>query len=582
MDDERQMNSGSVLLESRALCDTVAPIDSKSRLAALENLEILDAPQERNFELLTELANSLLSTPVSLITLVAHDRQFFVSSSGLQEPWATRRETPLSHSFCQHVVTRNEPLVITDAREHPLVCENLAIRDLGVAAYLGVPLVHGEQVLGSFCVIDGKPREWTSEDLGLLGKLASLTASELSNRKAAARKQFELESRLRQSQKMEAIGQLATGIAHDFNNVLFGIKISADLLKRELVESSSIAHTEKIDEAVNVAKGIVKQLLTWSRPEQGDLARQISLTQVVDQTLPLLKTALSPSVDIVLDVSDDACVISGDRSQIQQVLVNLCTNADHASRGTGGQIVVSVKPISFSAEDQGAKDYDVEMGEYVELQVTDQGHGIPSELLSRIHDPYFTTKPIGEGTGLGLWTVFGIVNRHGAKLKVASEPDQGTTFAILFPRGDLACKEISSREDTNPSTPQNVNVAAKLVIVEDDWIIADGLKMLFEQVGHDVTCFTKSREAWEHIQSHSTEVDLVLTDRAMPDLSGDELVEKCKSMRPSLPIIVCSGFVEKLADGQKNSVGADAYCLKPFESDDLIEIVAELLRKRNE
>ena len=195
----------AVLLQSSALSDTFIPLDDELRLNALLGLEILDAPVQRNFQLLTELASQLLDAPVSLITLVTDDRQFFVSSNGLVQPWAEERQTPLSHSFCQHVVNRNEPLIVNDARKHPLVCDNLAIRDLGVASYFGVPLVHDGNVLGSFCVIDGSPREWTTHDLDSLTKLASLAVHEMANHKASQAKQSDLENRLRQSQKLSLI-----------------------------------------------------------------------------------------------------------------------------------------------------------------------------------------------------------------------------------------------------------------------------------------------------------------------------------------------------------------------------------------
>ncbi len=210
----------------------------------------------------------LLETPVSLITLVTDSRQFFVSSTGLPEPWASRRETPLSHSFCQHVVRRNQPLIVNDAKHHPLVYDNLAIDDLNVAAYLGVPLLKDNVVLGAFCVISDSPRNWTDADLAALTKLASSCSKELIQRKATMDSQMELENRLRQSQKMEAIGQLSAGVAHDFNNILWAIQIRSELLRHELIaRGNSLEHVEQIDSAVDAAKGVVEQLLICGRPE---------------------------------------------------------------------------------------------------------------------------------------------------------------------------------------------------------------------------------------------------------------------------------------------------------------------------
>ena len=180
---------------------TVVPLEGKGRLQALEDLDVLDTPLQRNFEMLVDLANKFLGTPVSLISLVTPERQFFLSASGLGEPWASCRETPLTHSFCQHVVKRNEPLVVIDAEIHELVKDNKAIDDLGVKAYLGLPTVMPDgNVIGSFCAIDDKPREWTHDDLETIEKLVELTVIELSNKKANRKRQEILENRLSQAQ----------------------------------------------------------------------------------------------------------------------------------------------------------------------------------------------------------------------------------------------------------------------------------------------------------------------------------------------------------------------------------------------
>ena len=565
----------AVLLQSSALSDTFIPLDDELRLNALLALEVLDAPVQRNFQMLTELANQLLEAPVSLITLVTDDRQFFVSSNGLGQPWAEERQTPLSHSFCQHVVNRNEPLIVNDARKHPLVCDNLAIRDLGVASYFGVPLVHDGIVLGSFCVIDDSPREWTKHNLDSLTKLASLAVHEMANHKASQAKQSELESRLRQSQKMEAIGQLTAGVAHDFNNVLYAIQIRSNLLRRVVKNSDTAArHLEEIEIAVDSARGIVGQLLRWSRP--GPRATTvISLASMIEKSLPLLQTTLSPSVNIQFNPTDDAARIEGDVSQIRQVLLNLCSNSNYSMRHSGGDIRILVSTRDL--DEDAACDLGVDPGAYVELEVSDEGIGIESELLERIHDPYFTTKPVGEGTGLGLWTVFGIVRRHNGQIRVASMPGKGATFRILFP----ACLQSSTSESQPVASGevQHQGQNAKVMIVDDDAQIANGLSALMSEEGYDTACFTSSPDALEYFLADPQAIDIVIADRAMPGMSGDELVSRIKSVRPSLPVIISSGYVDDTLENGPNERRPDAYCIKPHDFDDLCKIVENLLSR---
>jgi len=579
---DNHLDGDDVLAQSPVEQDSQERLGSPARLEALASLEILDAPAERVFQLLTDLASDILGAPVCLISVVTDDRQFFVSSNGLGEPWSSRRETPLTHSFCQHVVQRNEPLVINDAREHPLVRDNPAIKDLSILAYLGVPLIYEGATLGSFCIIDNRPREWTRAELALAQKLSAVTVSEFANRKSLLQNQTILENRLRQAHKMEAVGQLTAGVAHDFSNVLGAVQIYSDLIQVDCHDpTKTLTHLQQIQSTIDSAKGIVQQLLNWSRPDQTDQS-PACLARVVSDSIPLLNAFLSPQVRIVFEDDLDSGVILANTAQIQQILFNLCGNAEHAMRKVGGNVEIKVESSEF--DQQATLDSDIDPGRYVVLTVADNGYGIPADILHRIHDPYFTTKPVGEGTGLGLWTVFGIAQAHEAIVQVESVVDQGTTFRIFFPQtNDLAAMV---NDTVVPPTNEIVSDAAamfRVMIVDDDEVIANGMAQQLELSGYSVKAFIDPQEALSVFEKDPSAFDILVTDQIMPNLYGDELIREFKKLQPSIPTIVCSGYSPRLsgdpnANNPAKAHGADGHCKKPYRFKVLTDAIEALLR----
>ena len=580
MSVEKYLDGNEVLAESAREQEPKFQLGATDRLEALADLEILDAPTERSFELLAELACEILGTPVALVTLVTEERQFFVGSSGLGEPWSSSRETPLSHSFCQHVAIRNEPLVIKDAREHPLVCDNLAIKELNVIGYLGAPLVYEGISLGSFCAIDQKARDWTRGELDLLTRLAVMAASEFVKRKSTLEKQQHLENRLRQSHKMEAIGQLTAGVAHDFSNVLGAVQIYSDLIEVDCNEpAKTLTHLQQIQATIDSAKGVVQQLLNWSRPAQSDQV-PVCLADLVGDSVPLLNAFLSPQVRIVFEECSDSGVILANTAQIQQVLFNLCGNAEHAMRDVGGDVQIKVESLEL---DEEAAKGELVCGRYVVLTVSDKGYGIPSDILHRIHDPYFTTKPVGEGTGLGLWTVFGIAHTHNATVEVDSIVNEGSTFRIFFPESSAMLEQPIESIVADPSVKKpNADVSYRVMIVDDDEVIVSGMEQQLEFSGYSVRAFTDPREALRVFESEPTAFDILVTDQIMPNLYGDELIRAIKKIRPSIPTIVCSGYSPRLSgNSSANSLaeahGAEAHCKKPYRFKVLSDAIEGLL-----
>lgn len=548
----------------------VISLDGKRRLQALEDLEVLDVPSRRSFQMLVDLANKFLGTPVALISIVTLDRQFFLSSSGLGEPWASCRETPLSHSFCQHVVKRNEPLVVSDAANHELVKDNLAVSELGVQAYLGVPIVLPDgNVIGSFCAIDDSPRAWTQDDLETIKKLVELTVVELTVRKEALRRQKRLESRLIQTQKMQSLGQLVGGVAHDFNNVLGAIQVQAELLKAQLEDKEAVPISQ-IQQAVESAKLIVQQLLNWSRPSTNE-KYAASLGEVVAATLPLISTFATKFIEIEFEPTPCDDIVLMDKSKIGQILLNLCSNSAHAMRHNGGKISIEVDSVDVDSD--LAASLELEEGPHVVLKVSDEGCGIPKELHQRVHDPYFTTKPVGDGTGLGLWTVYGITREHLGQVHLESVENEGTTIEIYFPL-------------SNEEPPDDLNVpvdcqltatgAQRVLVVDDEPIILTGLVGLLEFSGYHAQGFTNGLEALRLFADDPEAFDVVITDQVMPHISGEELIREIKNLRKEIPIVMCSGYSEVIQKPDMLARHADAFLEKPYQFSQLSDVINNL------
>jgi signal transduction histidine kinase len=546
-------------------------LDSLSRLFAIDQLEILDAPIERSFKMLVELANRLLDTPVALISIVTDKRQFFVRSDGLGEPWASHRETPLSHSFCQHVVTEDAPLIVMDSREHPLVCGNLAITDLNVISYLGVPLrTDNDEVLGSFCVIDSVPRKWTAAEISTLNNFAQSTSTELNLRVDSNRRKSEFEKRLRYAQKLEAMGQFSAGVAHDFNNALGAIQIYCDLIRSEVADQPVVVdHLNNVARTIGSAAEVVQQLTRWSRlnPEQLEV---VLIEDTIEQLLPILQAAISGSVQVKFERADNKFCIKTSVGLIQQILMNLFLNADYALRGIDGEIKVCV--ADFQVDENDTEGLDLPPGQYVQLSVADNGAGIPAKLIDRIADPYFTTKPVGSGTGLGLWTAFGIVKEHGGHVKIVSEQGQGTVFRMYFPRvWQESTDDASSPEHTSPVA---VSRDVKILVVDDVEAIAEGMKRQLMGSGYRTECTTQPTKALDLIENDPQQFHLVIADQTMPGLAGTELLSKVKQINPEIRTILCSGNLKR--EGKSNEI--DHLCCKPYELSSLVRAIDRLFQ----
>ncbi len=327
-----------------------------------------------------------------------------------------------------------------------------------------------------------------------------------------------LEQQLIYSQKMESIGTLAGGVAHDFNNILSAIIGYSELAKAKLKEGPVVNDLEKVLVAGDRAKQLVKQILNISRKSQDALV-PVDVHVIILEALKLLRSSIPTTITIKQDIDQDSGLVLSDPTQIHQIIMNLCTNAYHAMRETGGTLAVTLRQVNIPKDESifnGARLYP---GQYVELIVSDTGHGIKKEYLSKIFDPYFTTKSKNEGTGLGLAVVHGIVKAFAGSISVYSEPEKGTTFHIYLPRVNAA-----GPADAKSVLPDYPKGDERALVVDDEELLSEMIKDILESLGYTVTATTNSKEAVQIFQQSPESFDFVITDMTMPELDGVELI----------------------------------------------------------
>ncbi|MCD6296031.1 MAG: PAS domain S-box protein [Deltaproteobacteria bacterium] len=386
-----------------------------------------------------------------------------------------------------------------------------------------------------------------------------------------------LENRLRQAQKMESIGTLAGGIAHDFNNILGAIIGLSELSLLETREGSSLhRHIEKMLEAGMRAKSLVQQILAFSR--QRDQVRiPMDITPVIKETLKFLRSSVSSAIQINQYVTKDPGLIKGDPTQIHQVLMNLCTNAEHAMREKGGTMYIKLGRVDVD-EAMAGLHHDLHPGPYVRFEVKDTGYGIESANMERIFDPYFTTKGVGEGTGLGLAVVQGIVGKHGGAITVESEEGKGTTFRVFFPIIEGEKDEIQGREMIEKPLPTGNE---RILFIDDEKVLAELGKDILQRLGYKVTIRTSSLEALELFKAKPGYFDLVITDMSMPNMTGEQFSRELIKLRPDIPIILCTGFSHLISKDKALEIGIKAFAMKPLARKDLVETVRHVLDQKN-
>jgi PAS domain S-box-containing protein len=406
------------------------------------------------------------------------------------------------------------------------------------------------------------------------GKVSRMVGgmTDLTERKKAEEARESLESQLRESQKMEAIGRLAGGVAHDFNNILASIMGNLELARADA--SGNVQAEESLDEIRKAglrAKDLIQQILSFSR-RQPTSRRVIGLGEVVEESASLLRATLPGRVQIACHIDAPLPAVLADPTQIGQVLLNLGTNAAHAISDRG---LISVRARSIDLDDAAAQAVPgLCPGSHVRISVSDTGAGIDAAVVGRIFEPFFTTKAVGEGTGLGLSVAHGIMRAHGGAIVVASEVGKGSTFELYF-RSAEGSGEVEKAREAGPR--QAAASGEHIVYIDDDQALVFLVKRLLERQGYRVSGYSNQRDALDALRAPGERFNLVVTDYSMPGMSGLEVARAVRELHPSLPVAMASGYVTDELKVQAAEAGVRELIFKPNVVDEFCEVVRRLV-----
>jgi PAS domain S-box-containing protein len=381
-----------------------------------------------------------------------------------------------------------------------------------------------------------------------------------------------LEEQLRQAHKMEALGTLAGGIAHDFNNILGIILGNTELALLNRPDGQPTRRPlEQIHQACMRAQALVRQILSFSRKTPQEL-QLCHLGPIVQESLALMRALIPTTIDLRLEMTATADVVLADPAQIHQVVINLVMNAAQAMEYAGGVLEVSL--VALVLDEMAAQRHELRPGSYVQLTVRDTGGGIAPAIMGRIFDPYFTTKEVGKGTGMGLAVVHGMVTHHGGAISAQSVLGQGTSFQVYLPVREAEPLLASPPTVSLPSGQE------RILFIEDEQALVSIGKEFLERLGYNVVTETSSREAFALFIRQPDRFDLVITDMTMPGMTGERLAKELRRIRPDISIILCSGFSHHLNEEEAKAIGICAFLMKPFVLQELAETVRTVMHKQ--
>jgi PAS domain S-box-containing protein len=428
------------------------------------------------------------------------------------------------------------------------------LRPLGISSMLDTPIHVMGVVTGVICCEQvGPARQWAADEQTFALAVANLVSLLL-----AEEERQQIEGQLRQAQKMEAIGTLAGGIAHDFNNILAAIIGYTEMAKRRAANDPTVVkYLEAVFQAGTRAVSLVKQILTFSRPREAQERKPIEIGTVVQEPLKLLRASIPSNIEFEVSLDANLPSVLADATQVHQIVMNLCTNAAHAMKDRPGRLGVRLEKFTVDKFLAGAN-AGLRTGPYVRLSVSDTGHGMSRATIVRIFEPFFTTKGPGEGTGLGLSVVHGIMQSHGGAITVYSQPGEGTVFHLYFPITAEENKEAAAITEEAP-----VGHGERILFVDDEIPLALLGQSMLEELGYVVENKNNVVEALALVRANPAAFDLVITDLTMPLMVGTDFAQQLLALRPGLPIILTTGYSASLTPERVREMGIRELLLKP-------------------
>jgi len=470
-------------------------------------------------------------------------------------------------------IRQRKPVITNDYSAPSPLKKGYPEGHINIIRHMNIPLFEGNKI-AAVAGVGNKEKDYDQSDIRQLTLLMQGMWRLVQRRREQEAKK-ELEYQLLQAQKMEAIGTLAGGIAHDFNNILSSVLGYTELALDD-ADKETILHDNltEVLAAGNRAKELVNQILTLSRHDAVEF-RPIQINPLVKKALKMLRSTIPTSIEIKENICSKQLVVHADPTQIHQVIVNLATNAKHAISDAIGVLEVCVDSVSFD-ESLKNRDIDVAPGDYARITISDTGAGIAEAHLDKIFEPYFTTKKTGEGTGLGLSVVHGIIKSHKGNIRVSSEPGKGTTFHFCLPLAKQRSVELPPQ--TDEPLPAGTE---RILLVDDEPSIVKMLQQSLERLGYTVTTRTNSMEALETFRSSPDMFDLVITDMTMPNMTGDKLASEIKKIRRDMPVILCTGFSDKINIRPGPDFQIDEFLKKPVDKAKLAKTVRKALTNEN-
>jgi signal transduction histidine kinase/DNA-binding response OmpR family regulator len=396
-----------------------------------------------------------------------------------------------------------------------------------------------------------------------------VTHENITDRKRAEKEKIRLAAQLRHAYKMEAIGTLAGGIAHDFNNILSSVLGYVELSLMDIETDNQLeSNLQEVYRAGMRAKELVRQILTFARKEEEHI-QPIQISAIAKEATKLIRSIIPTSIDVRLKVESQSFAMA-EPTQIHQIFMNLFTNAAQAMENDGGILTITITEETLGSSFNSMHPV-FTPGKFLKIIVSDTGTGIAAHKLDRIFDPYYTTKGRGEGTGLGLSVVHGIVQSHHGEINVDSKIGRGTTFTIYLPLSPQKAGTSLKRLRTIPMGSE------RILFVDDEVSIADMSRQRLSLLGYKVTTVNSGRQALEHLSQAPDDYDVVITDMTMPRMSGDQLAIAAKKMRPDSPIIRCTGYSKKISKERARAIGINAFLMKPVALSDMAETIRAVL-----